>query len=160
MFIMHQFECILLFNPHVSLHMAGHGIVPILQMRKLKSRKLGKLPRVTQKVHKSRIWAQVSYSRTLTLTTVLHSSLPPPRNLVLRGLSRLLLKIFDFRHYPPSFASTCNIPTEPNAGVELLHLLFIEFSLKAKGRPSLHLYLYLCGKYILNVSLLPHSVNL
>lgn len=42
MLVMHQFECILIFNSHVSLHAAGHVIVPILQMRKLKSRKLGK----------------------------------------------------------------------------------------------------------------------
>jgi len=59
MLVMLQFECILLFNPHISLHAAGHVIIPILQMRKLKSRKLGKLPKVTQKVEKSRIWAQV-----------------------------------------------------------------------------------------------------
>lgn len=47
MLFMHQFEFSIFFTLHISL-VVGHVIIPILQVRKLKFRKFGKLCKITE----------------------------------------------------------------------------------------------------------------
>ena len=76
MLVIHQLECIILFNLHMSLLELGHVIIPILQVMVLKLMKFGKLYKVTQQMENPGCEPMWSNPSTPTLPTVYTS--PPP----------------------------------------------------------------------------------